>query len=371
MKTAVHPQTGILVLLALILLIGIALGILIARPPREAEEPAPTPTEEPTPAPQEILPALVEALPEPEQEPSVTVEESEIEQALPTAAPQLVVPPHPASSMLGLLQSSGESLHLAAGEVYLYDGFGWTWMKPLEGVPVNDMNKDEFQLIEGRPVYMGSAYETLLGVDVSEHQHEIDWKKVANSGVDFAYIRIGRRGYTEGGLYDDPWFESNYEGAVKAGLQVGVYFYSQAVNVDEALEEARFVLDALDGRKLDLPIVFDWEKIDNEDAEIARTRGLGMELRTDCAVAFCDAVHSAGYEACVYFNRNLGYYGFDLSRLTDYSFWFALPIAPPELCWPSFYYKMDIWQFSFSDTVPGIEGETDMNLMFLPVETEE
>ena len=299
MKTAVRPRTGTIMLLLLMLVIGIALGLLIGRSHRGAGS-------------------------------------------------QETVDPH-------------------EGQVYLYDGFDWVWMTPLEGVPVNAMSKEEFQLDGTRPVYTGTAFETRLGVDVSEHQYEIDWQQVAASGVDFAYIRIGRRGYTEGGLFNDPWFEQNYQGATEAGLQVGVYFYSQAISEDEALEEAMFVLDKLDGRPLDLPIVFDWEKIDNEDADIARTKGLGMETRTSCAVTFCEAVKTEGYDAAIYFNRNFGYYGYDLTRLTDYTFWFALPVSPPELCWPSFYYRVDIWQYSFTETVPGIEGETDMNMMFIPV----
>ena len=375
MKTETRPQTGIIMLLVLVLVVGIALGLLIARPLYHKEEDVPeraVPTEapppveevptEPTPV-EEKLPPADEQLSTPPEESSAAEPE---EGTAPVSEASIPAPAH-TFGLAAIARAAEEPLHLAAGEVYLYDGFGWTWLKPLEGVPVNDMSKDEFQLIDEKPVYLGTAYETRLGVDVSEHQYEIDWNKVAKSGVDFAYIRIGRRGYTEGGLFADPWFESNYNGAVKAGLQVGVYFYSQAVSEEEAREEAQFVLDALQGRSLDLPIVFDWEKIDNEDADIARTNGLGMERRTDCAVAFCETIREGGYDASVYFNRNLGYYGYDLRRLTDYGFWFALPIAPPELYWPSFYYKVDIWQYSFTDTVPGIEGETDMNMMFVPV----
>lgn len=379
MKTETRPQTGIIMLLVLVLVVGIALGLLIARPlyhkeedlperaaPTEAPPPVEEPATSPVPAEEELPPADEQISSElPSDEENAVVEGGE-EAVAPVDDALVPVAPH-ALGLDAIAQAAEEPLHLAAGEVYLYDGFGWTWLKPLEGVPVNEMSKDEFQLIDEEPVYLGTAYETRLGVDVSEHQYEIDWSKVARSGVDFAYIRIGRRGYTEGGLFSDPWFENNYNGAVNAGLQVGVYFYSQAVSEEEAREEAQFVLDALQGRSLDLPIVFDWEKIDNEDADIARTNGLGMERRTDCAVAFCEAIREGGYDASVYFNRNLGYYGYDLRRLTDYDFWFALPIAPPELYWPSFYYKVNIWQYSFTDTVPGIEGETDMNMMFIPV----
>ncbi len=255
-----------------------------------------------------------------------------------------------------------------AGQVQVYDQDGWTWITPLEGVPVNQFEKQEFTLENGTPVYNGDAYTTLRGVDVSEHQYDIDWAKVADSGVDFACIRIGRRGYTEGRLFHDPWFEKNYREAKENGLLVGVYFYSQAITAQEAVEEAEFVLETLDGRALDLPVTFDWEKITNEDAAVARTRDLDVETRTDCAVAFCERIRKDGYRVSVYFNRWLGYHGYDLSRLTDYPFWFALPINPPELFWPSFYYKVNMWQYSFSDTVPGIEGETDMNMVFVPVQ---
>ena len=173
------------------------------------------------------------------------------------------------------------------GQVYLYDGFDWVWMTPLEGVPVNDFSKEEFQLMGSTPVYLGSRYETLLGVDVSEHQYDIDWLQVKQAGVDFAFIRLGRRGYTEGGLFQDPWFEKNYTEAKQNAVLVGVYFYSQAISEDEAREEAAFLLEHLQGRELDLPIVYDWELIDNEDADIARTKGLDMNTRTACAVAFC------------------------------------------------------------------------------------
>ncbi len=297
MKTAVRPQTALLLLLVLI--IGIALGLLIARPlfQKHSEE-----------------------------------EEQD---------------PH-------------------AGQVWIYDGFDWVWMTPLEGVPVNAMAKEDFQMVGGRPVYQGAAYETRLGLDVSEHQYEIDWDKVANANLDFVYIRLGYRGNTEGGLFLDPWFEKNYAGAGGIGLDLGVYFYSQAISVEEAEEEARFVLQHLDGRALQLPIVYDWEKVEGDGAEKARTKDVDLETRTACAVAFCETVKAAGYDAAVYFNRNLGYYGYDLRELTDYSFWFALPLNPPDLFWPSFYYKVDIWQFSFSETIPGIEGETDMNMLFIP-----
>lgn len=262
-----------------------------------------------------------------------------------------------ASLVIGLL-SKKEPEDPHKGQVYIYDGFDWIWMTPLEGVPANELTEESFSSNDGRIEYTGTDYDVLRGVDVSEHQLDIDWKQVAASGVDYAYIRVGWRGYTEGGLFEDAYFERNIQGALDAGLHVGVYMFSQAVTVQEAIEEADFVLERIGKYKVTLPVVFDWEKI---EAAEARSHGLTMELRTDCARAFCETVKSAGYVPCVYFNRNLGYYGYDLTRLTDYEFWFSLP----ESGFPNFYYACDMWQYSFTETVPGIAEPTDMNLWFI------
>lgn len=262
-----------------------------------------------------------------------------------------------AALVIGLL-SKKEPEDPHKGQVYIYDGFDWIWMTPLEGVPANELTEEFFSSSSGHIEYTGSDYDVLRGVDVSEHQLDIDWKQVAASGVDYAYIRVGWRGYTEGGLFEDVYFERNIQGALDAGLHVGVYMFSQAVTVQEAIEEADFVLERIGKYNVTLPVVFDWEKI---EAAEARSHGLTMELRTDCARAFCETVKSAGYVPCVYFNRNLGYYGYDLTRLTDYEFWFSLP----ESGFPNFYYACDMWQYSFTETVPGIAEPTDMNLWFI------
>ncbi len=251
------------------------------------------------------------------------------------------------------------------GQVYIYDGFDWIWMTPLPGVEANTMTADDFSDQSGHPTYTGDGYQVLRGVDVSEHQHEIDWAQVAASGVDYAYVRLGYRGYTEGGIFEDPYFKANVEGALANGLQVSVYFFSQAITVQEAIEEAEFVLERIKDYNITLPVVFDWEKINGETA--ARTDTLDFNILNDCAVAFCDTVKNAGYAPAIYFNRHLGYYGYDLSRMTDYAFWFALP----ESAFPNFYYAVDMWQYSFTEQVPGICEPTDMNLMFIQLETDE
>ena len=253
----------------------------------------------------------------------------------------------------------GEEIDPHEGQVYINDGFGMVWMTPLEGVAVNTLGQADFRIINGQPHYKGTDYEVQRGIDVSEHQLEIDWAAVSKADVDFALIRLGYRGYTEGGLFEDAYFKANIQGALDNGIGVGVYFFSQATTVEEATEEANFVIDRLKGYNVTLPVVFDWEKIEGGGA---RTDGLDTEILDECAVAFCETVKAAGYDPCVYFNRHLGYYGFDLSKLNSYKFWAAVPGD-----FPDFYYASSIWQYTFSASIPGIETETDMNLMFTPV----
>ena len=243
-----------------------------------------------------------------------------------------------------------------AGQVYLNDGFDMVWITPYENVPVNTLKPEEFRTVDGIPSYTGSEYSTYLGIDTSEHQWEVNWNAAAQV-LDFAYVRLGYRGYTEGGLFLDPWFETNLSGASAAGLDTGVYFFSQATNVSEAIKEAEFVIDHLRGFRVNLPIIYDWEKIDEEQA---RTTGLGDLTLTDCAVAFCRTIENAGYDAGVYFNRYLGYYGFDLSRLTDYAFWVSVPGD-----FPDYYYACDFWQCNFEASIPGVTGNADLNLRFV------
>jgi len=261
-----------------------------------------------------------------------------------------------------LFRSAPEAPDPHEGQVYINDGFDMVWMTPLEGVPASTMSREDFEMRGGQPYYIGTDYTTLRGIDVSEHQWGIDWAKVAQTDITFAYVRLGYRGYTEGGLFEDPYFKDNVKGALSNGLQVGVYFFSQAISVEEAIEEAEFVLERVQKYNIKLPIVFDWEKLDDVPA---RTYGLDPAVLTDCAVAFCQTIEEAGYDASVYFNRYIGYYGFDLSKLTDYDFWLAVPGE-----FPDFYYETQMWQYSFTETVPGIGEPTDMNLMFLPKEPE-
>ena len=199
------------------------------------------------------------------------------------------------------------------------------------------------------------ANETVFGIDVSQFQGDIDWQQVASSGVKVAMIRIGGRGTAqEGKLYFDDYFEKNYHGATDAGIQVGAYFFSQATTEEEALEEARYALERMDGRAFSLPIVFDWEYIDN-----ARTTDVPATRIMACAKAFCDEIAAAGYTPMVYFNYRMLSNGFDLEQMADYHFWLAHYNS--EMDFP---YRVDMWQYSDSGSVPGISGKVDLNLYF-------
>ena len=168
--------------------------------------------------------------------------------------------------------------------------------------------------------------KSVQGVDVSEHQGVIDWQQVKAAGIDFAILRLGFRGMTEGGLNVDATFEENYQGATAAGLKVGVYFFSQAITQEEAQEEAQFVLGTLNGRELTYPVVFDWEPpIPSESlpAEDLRAYDMEGEVITAMAGAFCRAIQKGGYDPCVYTNKSMAYNTFHLGELADYPLWYA------------------------------------------------
>ena len=211
----------------------------------------------------------------------------------------------------------------------------------------------------GRMTYADPAFDAYTGVDVSRFQDNVDWAAVAADGVSFAMLRIGGRGYgPDGAIYEDENFEANYAGARAAGLKVGVYFFSQAVTIAEAAEEAKYVLKILNGRALDFPVAFDWEHVSDETA---RTAHIATELVTAFAKAFCDAVSQAGYQAVIYFNREHGYFGLQLSLLSAYQFWYA-----EYADMPSFIYDYWIWQYTEEGKVNGISGNVDLNIAIYP-----
>lgn len=222
-------------------------------------------------------------------------------------------------------------------------------------VALSPYQEEDFYQQDGF-IHCSQSPVSLVGVDVSSHQGVIDWQAVADAGVDFAIIRVGYRGYTTGGINEDERYYANMEGALAAGLDVGVYFYSQAISTQEAREEAQFVLDRLGGYEITYPIIFDWEQGDQEE----RTDNVDNETLTNCAIAFCDAIETYGYRAGCYFNQSFGYDRFDLRELEDYDFWLA-----EYNTHQSFLYDVELWQYTNMGTVPGIDATVDLNLCFV------
>lgn len=205
--------------------------------------------------------------------------------------------------------------------------------------------------------YEDNELRSLTGIDVSTHQGTIDWNAVAADGIDFAMVRIGNRGATEGAIYLDEQYEANVRGASGAGIDVGVYFFSQAVSAEEAEEEADFVIAMLGATELDYPVVYDHEPVPGVEG---RANNLSRTQMTDNARAFCAKIAEAGFEPMLYGNkRDIAQY--DLDALGDIEVWFAEYGAPI----PSGQFDFTIWQYSNSGTVAGIETAVDLNIRFL------
>ncbi len=230
-------------------------------------------------------------------------------------------------------------------------------------VPINEeLTKSAFNidnLVEdettGRYSYIEDGKVTSrFGIDVSSHQGDIDWEAVKADGVEFAFIRAVYRGYGTGKLVVDEKCIENIEGAQAAGIDVGVYVFSQAISKDEVLEEASTVIDLLKGYELQLPIVFDVEKVSDSEA---RTNTLSVEDRTNLTIGFLNSIKNAGYDGMIYHNTEMGAMLIDLTQLTEYPKWFAG--YNKEFYWP---YEYQLWQYSESGTVKGIKGKVDLDL---------
>ena len=240
------------------------------------------------------------------------------------------------------------------GMIQVHDGNSMIWIPLAENLKLNSLAAEDFTTENGISTYKGDYRH---GIDVSEHQLEIDWQAVAQSGLaDFVFIRAAYRGYTEGGVYEDARFRENMAGAAQYGIDTGVYFFSQAITPREAVEEAEFLLELIKDYDISLPIVYDWETVNNPGA---RTAGLDADTLTKCAIAFCQRIKEAGYEPMVHLYKYLAYHNYDLDRLADYPLWVANPGAYPDFC-----YEHSWWQYSYEGKVPGIEVETDLNLYF-------
>ncbi|MCR5515359.1 MAG: glycoside hydrolase family 25 protein [Lachnospira sp.] len=231
------------------------------------------------------------------------------------------------------------------------------------------------EVVEENASNSTNIYETsgiVKGIDVSKWQGDINWSQVAASGVKFAIIKCaGRSTASEGSLYEDSKFEKNIQGAIANGIQVGVYFFSQALTVEEAYEEASMTVQLIRKYQITYPVAFDWES-----ASGYRVEGrLNRQQLTDICNTFASVVSSYGYTPMIYFNRSDWRNAVNTSELTSkYKTWLATYFnayyytstawdygnSVPE--YPDIPY--DIWQYGVTDTVPGINGWCDMDIAF-------
>ena len=193
-----------------------------------------------------------------------------------------------------------------------------------------------------------------MGIDVSKWNGTIDWNAVKNSGVSYVIIRVGYRGSSQGALIEDPKFKTNIKGATAAGIKVGVYFFTQAVDEVEAVQEASMVLDRISGYKISYPVFLDVE------GSGGRGDKIDSATRTAVCKAFCNTIQNAGYTAGVYANKTWLSQKMDASALSAYKIWLAQYAAAP-----TYTGRYDLWQYKSNGKVSGISGNVDLNLSYL------
>lgn len=255
----------------------------------------------------------------------------------------------------------GESVVAKLRQLYpedliFYDSDHYAFYPILADVPKHAYVSENFTQTEnGEIIYHENGVPvSVKGIDVSKYQGEIDWNKVAATGVEYAILRAGIRGYGTGAIVLDECFEQNLKGATAAGIDVGVYFFTQAISEAEAIEEAQFVLNAIAGYTITYPIIIDVEVLYDSEA---RTYQLTQKERTDYCIAFCETVKNAGYTPMIYGNLKSFADMLDLTRLVSYEKWFAF--YDNYIYFP---YEVSTWQYTDKATVDGIEGPVDLNI---------
>ncbi len=246
-------------------------------------------------------------------------------------------------------------------KIIIYDNGIDTIEYPYIDAPLNDYDFENLTVDEMKKkmYYKDGQKAATFGIDVSQHQGNIDWNRVKADGVEFAIIRAGYRGYETGVIHQDSKFLENIRGAQEVGIDIGVYFYSQAINEVEAQEEADFVLGLLSENEITpvYPVVFDWEFVGDEDP--ARTDNLSPELMNKCCVTFCNAIKNAGYTPMYYTVVKDALFKYDLTELAEYDMWLAEYCRATE-----FIYDFKMWQYSCSGVIDGIDALVDLNLYF-------
>lgn len=227
---------------------------------------------------------------------------------------------------------------------------------------VSPYNFDNLKNEQGRfSYYEDGNLVSQTAVDVSDLQGKIDWERVSEDGIDFAMIRLGRRGYTEGNIYLDNYYYENVSGVQSEGMPFGVYFFSQAITEDEAIEEANFVIKHLSGSGISYPVVFDHEPVESADG---RANNLSKNELTHITKAFCQKIEDAGYTPMIYGNA------FDMERLNlndlkGIDVWYA----EYESSQPTGQFGFAMWQYSSTANVSGINTQADLSILFKPLDS--
>lgn len=260
------------------------------------------------------------------------------------------------------LLSSNSSMevfqNLFPNDLIVIDNSQYYFFPISDSLAKHDYDDSSFSVLDnGRISYDSDEYTTEIGIDVSKYQGDINWKKVASDGIDFALIRIGIRGYSKGDLIDDDTFEDNIEGALENGIGVGAYFFTQACSDEEAKEEAAYVLDKLEPYNVTYPVIIDVEQVGGEDG---RGNAISVEDRTEYTITFCEAIRKAGYTPMIYGNLKTFLLMLDMDKLEDIPKWFAGYTDTPY-----FPYKFDMWQFTEKANVSGVDEPLDMNMYFI------
>lgn len=255
--------------------------------------------------------------------------------------------------------SVADTLRWLYSDSVLYQDEGGYHFIPLsDTIERNTLERGNFSVSENGEISYTSQNGTSArkGIDVSQHQGDIDWEQVAASGVEFAIIRAGIRGYESGALVTDTYFERNMESAAANGIDIGVYFFTQAITVEEAQEEARYVLELVTPYDISYPIVIDVEN----PSSSARANTLTQAQRTEIVSAFCDTITEAGYTPMIYGNTYSLFGMLDIEQINHYQIWHAF--YNDYVYYP---YQIQMWQYTSKARIPGIEGDVDLNLWFL------
>jgi len=225
-------------------------------------------------------------------------------------------------------------------------------VEPVIEPEANPYGRLDFQYDRNNYLYC-LRQQSYPGVDVSAFQRDIDWQKVKDSGIRFAMLRLGYRGYESGKLVEDEYIQKNLEKTKEVDMPIGAYFFSQALTIKEVDEEIDFMLKVLGDYELHMPIVLDWE-IPTADARTAQ-----MDARTLTALQeyFCETMVEKGYTPMVYFNWHQSNTLLYLNELEAYPFWLAL--YSNRMTYP---YHVEMWQYTASGRVPGIPGDVDINV---------